>query len=189
MSIFFKRQWPLLGIGAVVALVCFYIIRSGGELTGEPILREIISGEGLKLKDIHYMHDNPDEGLKWILDAGEVRFSGDKRSIFFHEFRLRVEPENRPLFELKGEKGDYSRDSGEINLWGDLEGISGNGYKIVTEHMVINEKRGHLGTQELVKIFGPFFSVVGRGLFVDLEKERLRIESDVTTVFNKESLV
>jgi LPS export ABC transporter protein LptC len=100
-----------------------------------------------------------------------------------------VIPENRPFFELKGSKGDYSRDSGEINLWGDLEGFSGNGYRIISEHLMINERLGHVSTEKPVKIFGPFFSVSGKGLIMDLEKESAKILSDVTTTIEQESLI
>ena len=173
----------------MLAAVAFYLVRSGKEFIQDPLIRGVMSGEGVKLKDIQYTQDDPDKGLKWVLNAGEVRFSEDRKSIFFKDFHLKVIPENRPFFELKGRKGDYLRDSGEINLWGDLEGFSGNGYRIVTEHLMINEKLGHVSTDEPVKIFGPFFSVSGKGLIMDLEKESAKILSDVTTTIEQESLI
>jgi LPS export ABC transporter protein LptC len=184
-----KRQWPLIGFGILLALVCSYLIKSGKEVVRDTFFEEITPGEGIKLKDIHYAQDNPDKGVIWNLHAREMRSSGDKNSIFFNDFRLRVEPEGRPFFELKGKKGDYSRDSGEINLWGDLEVLSGNGFRFTTADVLINEKSGQLSTDKPVEIFGPFFSMKGRGLFVDLEKETLKILSEVTTILNKESLI
>jgi len=182
---FFKRQWPLIGLSVLLAMVSFYLIRSRNDLIEISALKDIIPGEGLKLKEIHYMDDNPDKGLKWDLDAGEVRFSGDKKSMFFNEFRLSLESENRPWFKLKGNEGSYSRDSGEIHLSGNLEGLSENGYSIITEHILINEKSGQLSAQGAVKIRGPYLSVEGKGLFVDLEKETLKVLSDVTTTVEK----
>ncbi|MBL7212982.1 MAG: LPS export ABC transporter periplasmic protein LptC [Desulfobacteraceae bacterium] len=187
MKKFFKRQWPLLGLGALLAMVAFYLATSGGMFLKVPLLKDLISGEGLMLRDIHYTHNDPDKKVKWVLDAKKVKFSGDKSRIFFHDFRLRVEQENRSWYRLKGKKGDYSRASGEINLWGDLEGTSNNGYRILTQHMLINEKKGTLRTEDRVKIFGPLFSIEGQGLFVDLDKEKLKIMSDVTTTVRKES--
>jgi LPS export ABC transporter protein LptC len=183
------RQWPLIGLGLVLAAVAFYLIRSGKELIKDPLVAEVMSGEGIKLKDIQYAQDDPDKEIKWVLNAGEVRFSEDRKSIFFKDFHLKVIPENSPFFELKGSKGDYSRDSGEINLWGDLEGVSGNGYRIVSEHLMINERLGHVSTEEPVKIFGPFFSVSGKGLIMDLKKESAKILSDVTTTIEQEFLI
>jgi LPS export ABC transporter protein LptC len=184
-----KRQWPLIGLGLLLAVVAFFLLKSGRQLIQKPLLSAISSGEGIKLKDIQYAQDDPKKGMRWVLNAREVKFSKDKKSIFFNDFHLKVEPEKRPFFTLKGNKGDYSKDTGEINLWGNLEGFSGDGYRIFTEHLLISEKRGHVSTDEPVKIFGPFFSVSGKGLFVDLEEERLKILSDVTTLLNQRSLM
>ena len=189
MKGFLKKQWPLLGLGAVLVLVSFYLIRSGKEIIKKPILNEIAS-QGVNLKDIHYVHDDQDEGMKWVLDAVEVRFSKGRDNIIFNDFVLTVEPKNRPWFKLKGKKGDYSRDSGEIELWGDLEGYSGNGYRFIAEHLLINEKNSYLSTHKPVQIFGPFFSVEGLGLFFDFKKENLKILSNVTaTILDTERLI
>ncbi|MCP4683586.1 MAG: LPS export ABC transporter periplasmic protein LptC [Desulfobacterales bacterium] len=189
MKKFLKKQWPLLGLAAMLVLVSFYIIKSGEELVQDSLLKGIIPEEGVKLKNIHYTQEDPDEKVKWVLDAEDVSFSGDKKSIRFKDFALEVRPEGKPVFNLKGKKGTYSRDPGDIDLWGDLVGLSGNGYRIVTDHLLINEKTGHLRTESPVDISGPFFSIKGRGLFVDLEKESFKVLSDVTTVIEKDTLI
>ena len=184
----FKRQWPLIAVGIFLAWVVFYLIRSGMGSIQVPRINGSVLGEGLRLEDIHYTNDHGEKGLKWVLDAKEVRFSGDRNNIFFHDFQLRAEPNNRSWFKLKGKKGDYSRRSGEIKLWGGLRGYSENGFKIRTEDIFINEKKEHLNTDKPVKIVGPSFTVEGKGLFVNLKKERLQIMSDVITVLESESL-
>ena len=83
------------------------------------------------------------------------------------------------------EEGDHTKDSGEINLWGNLEGSSENGFRIITDHILIHEKTRRLTTEKPVMIFGPFFSVYGQGLCVDLEKETLKILSNVHAVINE----
>ena len=126
--------------------------------------------------------------MTWSLDAKEMRSSEDENSISFNDFRLMVKPKDRPVIELTGEKGNYSRNSGEINLWGNLKGISGNGYSIVTDHILINEKSRQLTTDRPVVISGPFFSINGQGLLVDLEKETLKILANVTAIIDEESV-
>ena len=184
-----KRQWPLIGLGLLLASVAFFLVRSGRDLIQTPLLSIISSEEGIKLKDIRYAQDDPDKGVKWVLNAREVTVSEDKKSFVFNEFKLEVAPEKRAAFSLKGNRGDYSRDTGEINLWGNLEGFSEEGYRILTEHLLINEANGQISTDEPVKILGPFFTVTGRGLWVDLEKEKLKIHTDVTTFLNQRSLI
>ena len=159
------------------------------EIIKESLLSDMVGEEELKLKNVSYAQNDPSQGMRWTLDAKEVKFSKDKTFISFKDFQLKLRPQNRPTVELKGKKGDYDRNSGEINLRGDLQASTDNGYRIITEHILYKEKEGYLETEEPVRILGPFFSVAGRGLYYNPEKETLRIHSDVTTRIAKESLI
>ena len=185
MKRFLKRHWPLLGLCALMLLATFYLLKSGKDLFKAPaLLKNLMSGEGLKLEDVHYAQDNPDDKIKWVVDAREVRFSGDRKNVEFVDFRLKVEPEDKPWFKLNGKKGSYSKDTGKIELFGSIDGFSSDGYRILTEYLLINEKAGHLSTDKPVKISGPFFVVDGQGLFADLKGERMKVLSNVTTNIN-----
>ena len=189
MKKFLKKQWPLVCLALLVSLVAFYLIRAVKEAPNEPLIKEIMSGEGLKLKDIHYTQDDPEKSLKWVLDAKEVSFSEDRSDIAFQEFQLSLLPDENASFKLKGERGDYSRNTGMIELWGNLEGFSDDGYLMETEYMLVNEKTGQMSSDKPVKISGPYFSVVGKGFFVDMENEKIKILSNVTTTVKKELLI
>ncbi len=185
----FKKHWPLLAIATLLFVVGLYMMGAQKEIIKESLLADIVGEEGIKLKNVSYAQNDPNQGMKWTLDAKEVKFSKDKTFISFKDFRLKLRPQNRPTVELKGKKGDYDRNSGEINLHGDLQAYTDNGYRIITEHILYKEKEGYLKTEEPVRILGPFFSVAGRGLYYNPEKETLRINSDVTTRITKESLI
>jgi len=182
------KYWPIAVIVLLLMIIGYYLIKAQYEGAGDLIVTDLISGEGLRLKNIHYIQDNPDEGVKWVLDAKEVRFSKDRQRISFKNFRLKLEPENSPSIELEGRGGDYDKDSSEISLWGDLHASTDNGYRIITEHILYSQKKGYLNTEEPVKIIGPFFTVTGQGLNINLGKETIRIMSHVTTLINGKSL-
>ena len=174
-----------MGLCGLLVLATFYFFKSSEDLMKAPaLLKNLMSGEGLKLEDVHYSQDNPDKKIKWVVDAREVRFSGDRKNVEFADFKLKVEPEDGPWFTLTGKKGNYSQDSGKIELFGSIDGVSSDGYRILTEYLLINEKAGHLSTDRPVKIFGPFFEVDGKGLFGDLKKETIRVLSNVTTTIS-----
>jgi len=182
MKILLKRHWPLLGLGALLLIVAFYLAKSGKELVKTTaLLKDMASGEGLKLKDIHYRQDDPEDKVKWVLDAEEVQLSEDKKIVRFYDFDLKVETEGRPGFKLSGKRGNYFKDSNKIELWGNLKGFYGNNYEIFTEYLLVSDNLGRLSTDRPVKISGPFFTVKGQGLFVDLANETIKILSNVTT--------
>lgn len=187
MQPFFKRHWPLIGLGVLLALVAAYLIGSGKDFFRNAALEKIVSGEGIKLKDIHYTQDDPEKGMKWVLDAGEVKFSDDRQFISFRGFKLKVTPATRATFEVTGDNGDYSRATGTLNLAGNLKGISEDGYKVLTESIRVDEKKGILTNAKPVEILGPFFSIKGEGVFLDLRKKRLKVLSRVTTVIKGRS--
>ncbi len=170
--------------------VGFYFAKAGKDLIKTTaLIKNVLSGEGVNLKDIHYRQDDPDEKVKWVLDAKEVRFSEDKNTIRFFDFYLKVSAEGRPGFSLKGEKGVYQKKIGKIELWGKLDGTYGDAYRFQTEYVAIDEKNGTVTNQNPVEIIGPFFTVKGKGLFADITGNRVRILSDVVTTIDQEKEV
>jgi LPS export ABC transporter protein LptC len=186
MAVFFKKHWPLMGVAILAVVVAFYLIQAQRNSSRKPAEPNVSAEEGLKLEDIHFTQENPDEKVKWVLDAKEARLSKDKEIISFHKFRLRLEPQKRPRVELEGQRGEYYRASGEIHLQGDLKGTTEDGYSLVTQSAVYRYKQGRLETKDPVKITGPFFSVEGQGLQVNVEKETVHILSDVTALIDKD---
>jgi LPS export ABC transporter protein LptC len=180
-----RKHWPLIGIAFLAILVCLHLLRTprqgreGSSSTGATMEK------GIKLEDIHYSQDDPEDRVKWFLDAEEATLSDDKQVISFRNFKLRLEPENRPRVALEGENGVFHRNSGEIHLQGRLRGSTDDGYRIATESAVYSQKKKCLETQDPVKITGPFFELEGRGLLLNVEKETLLIPSDVTALIDK----
>jgi LPS export ABC transporter protein LptC len=175
-----------MGVAILVAVVVFYLIQGQRNSSNKSVGPDVPAEEGLKLEDVHFTQDNPDDNVKWVLDAKEARLSKDKDVISFHEFKLRLEPGKRPCVELEGQRGEYHRTSGEIRLQGNLKGTTDDGYRIVTESAVYRHKQGRLETKDPVKITGPFFSVVGQGLQLNVETETVHVLSHVTTLIEKD---
>lgn len=187
MERFLKKHWPPILMAVLVGLVSFYFLNSGKSVVQVPEGNEMAKGDGLRLKDIHYTHDDAGQNMKWVLDAEEVTFSVNNNEMAFINYHILVEPSGKPWMRLRGNRGEYSRQTGDIRLWGGLEGQSENGYRIETDRVCINEKSREMRTEEFVKISGPLFSVAGKGMVADIREERIRILSQVTTVLNQEA--
>jgi len=181
MGRFLLKHWPMVGLGLLLAVVAAYLIGAKWVGRGAALLDDVVSREGVQLNEIHYTQDDPERGLRWILDAESVRFSRDQRFVHFSRFLLTVEPKEGAWVKLKGDEGDYSRDTGEIEIRGAIKGETGDGYRLLTEHLLIDEGKKTVRTDAPVQLEGPFFSVEGKGLFFDLNQERVQILSEVTT--------
>jgi LPS export ABC transporter protein LptC len=183
------KYLPVMAIISLFAVIGFFLIKAAYKGAEDMALTELVPEESLRLENIHYIQDNPDEGAKWILDADEIKFSKDMQHISFNNFRFKLEPENNFTIDLVGSSGDFDRTAGEINLRGNLEGHTENGYRISTDHILYKQKEGNLSADGPVEIDGPFFSVTGSGLQVNLEKETIRIISNTKTSIKRGSLM
>jgi LPS export ABC transporter protein LptC len=124
--------------------------------------------------------------VKWVLDASEAKLSKDQQIVTFLNFHVTLEPKDRPRVTMQGKQGEYDKRTGRLVLQGDLRGQTEDGYRFTTEQAVYHHKEGYLETDRAVKISGDFFSVEGKGLFLDMGKEKLQILSDVTTLIHGE---
>lgn len=185
MKRFLKNHWLGVSLGLICVAVSIYVVKGLKRLPEEVPFEQISLDNGIRLKKVHYSQGDIHKALKWKLDAEEVRLSEDNNIVSFQQFRLVVEPKGRPKVRLQGQRGEYSRITGILNLWGNLQIDSDNGYKATSEHLTMDEKRGLLTTEDQVEISGPFFSVTGKGLFVDLKNEILKIRSNVTTTLTR----
>jgi LPS export ABC transporter protein LptC len=178
-----------MGIGVLILMVLGYLLRSQLIHTPTPVVSDPDLEEGIKLKDIHYTQDDPDQGMKWVLDAEEVRFTPDRTRFSFRTFQLNLKPEDRPSIQLEGNRGDYDKNRKEISLQGNLHGVTANGYTIKADRLLYRQDAGILTTEDPVTISGPFFTVQGQGLYFDLGREFFRMASGVTTTVQRDFMI
>lgn len=182
------RYLPLTGIVLLILIIGFYLIASDKEDLAEVILEEIIPEEGFSSKNVEVSQTDPDRGAVWNLKADEFRYSEDGHRVQFLKFAMKIEPEKDLRIELEGNRGEYNKETNEINLYGELKGLTNSGYRIYSEHIIFKQDEDCLETDEDVTFTGPYFSITGKGLYVDLKNETLEVLSDVSSKIKKESL-
>ena len=183
------KYLPLIGIICVFSIIVFFLIKAGNKNINDSYSYRPESETGFGLKKIHYIRNNPDEGIKWVLNSDEVRFSEDRQLLTFNEFCLKLENENGVSIEIKGEKGDYDKNSNKIRLSGNLVGNTDNGYRLTANNVIYIADEGRLQTDNQVTMSGPFFNLQGNGLLIDLNKETFEIASDALTIIDRGSLL
>lgn len=182
MNKFLRKHWPLVAMGFLIAAMTIYLFQARREPMDQKAAQDKESEEGIRLKDIHYVQDDPAHKVKWTLDASEAKLSKDQQFVTFVNFHVTLKPENKPVVTVQGKQGEFDKRSGRLVLQGDLVGETEDGYRFTTEQAVYHHKEGTLETDQAVKISGAFFSIDGKGLFLDLGKEKLQILSNATTL-------
>ncbi|MCU0594920.1 MAG: LPS export ABC transporter periplasmic protein LptC [Desulfobacterota bacterium] len=182
MQKIFRKHWPLVAMGFLIALVTVFLFQARKPPVQQAAPQEKETEEGIRLKDIHYVQDDPSRKVTWALDASEARLSKDQQVVTFMDFHLTLEPENKPRVTVQGKQGEFDKRTGRLELQGDLIGETENGLRFATEQAVYNHKQGSLETDKDVKISGPLFSIEGKGLFLDVGKEKMQILNNATTL-------
>jgi len=182
MNKFLRKHWPLVAMAFLLAAMTVYLFQARMQPVEQKAAQDKESEEGIRLKDIHYVQDDPAHKVKWELDASEAKLSKDQQFVTFANFHVTLKPENKPVVTVQGKQGEFDKRTGLLVLQGDLAGETEDGYRFTTEQAVYHHKEGYLETDKAVKISGAFFTIEGKGLLLDLGKEKLQILSNATTL-------
>ncbi len=184
------KSLPLIGAVLLLLIIGFFLMKSDREEPEKIIPDEIVPEADISSKNFKVTQTDPDKGTRLTLEAdeGSYYYEKDYEIGRFNRFRLDYQMQNAPGFKIEGNSGEYNKAKNEITLYGELKGITGNGYKIYTERITIQQKENCIKSDETVTLEGPFFKITGKGLFMDMEKKTLKILKDVNSVFYRGSL-
>ena len=173
-------------MGFLIATVTVFLFQARKGPVQQTVGQDKQSEAGIRLKDIHYVQDDPANKVKWTLDASEAKLSKDQQFVTFINFHVTLKPENKPVVTMQGKQGEFDKRTGRLVLQGDLVAEIEDGYRFTTEQAVYHHKEGYLETDKAVKISGASFSIEGKGLFLDVDKQKMQILSNVTTLIQGE---
>ena len=183
------KSLPLIGIVLFLATIVFFLIKSDREETEKIIPDEKVPKEDISTEKFKVYEPYTDKGITWTLESDEVHYlEKDEEKVLLVGFRFRYQQRDGFYLYLEGKNGEYSNAGNEIILSGEIKGEASNGYTFYTEHLIFQQKENCLKTDESVTLVGPFFKMTGKGLLIDLEKERLKMLKDIFSIFDKESL-
>lgn len=178
-------MFPIIGILVLLMIVAFFLFKVPRLAMISSKLPDLIPGESLKINDIEYSQDYKNGEGKWELKAKEGHFFDKRQLVTLKDVTLRLDSFKENSFIIKGDEGDYFRETGEITLRGDVIGNSTNGYQIETSLLIYKQKDESVETDKPIRVIGPFFQVRGDGLYIDLKKKIFTVKGDVITTITK----
>ncbi|UCG99738.1 MAG: LPS export ABC transporter periplasmic protein LptC [Deltaproteobacteria bacterium] len=174
---------PIIGILLVLMVVAFFLFKVPRLAMVSSKTPNLIPGESLKISDIEYGQDYKNGEGKWKLKAKEGHFFDKTQIVTLKDVLLKLDSFKENSFTIKGNEGDYIRESGEIILRGDVIGSSTNGYQIETSLLIYRQKDESVETDKPIRVIGPFFHIKGDGLYIDLKKKTFTVKGNVFTTF------
>lgn len=178
-------MFPIIGILVLLMIVAFFLFKVPRLAMISSKVPDLIPGESLKINDIEYSQDYKNGEGKWELKAKEGHFFDKRQLVTLKDVTLRLDSFKENSFIIKGDEGDYLRETGEITLRGDVIGTSTNGYQIETSLLIYKQKDESVETDKPIRVIGPFFQVRGDGLYIDLKKKIFTVKGDVITTITK----
>jgi LPS export ABC transporter protein LptC len=178
------KIWPIGGIFFLLLVGAFFIFKVPQVDVESPAPSGLEAGESLRLSEINYSQDYKNGTRKWELRAKEGCFRNKDQMLSLKDVSLRLDPAKTTSFTIKGNEGDYCRESGRIVLRGEVVGRSDDGYLLETSLLAFSEKEECIETESAIRVSGPFFHVKGDGLVIDMRRKTFTVKGNVCTTFN-----
>jgi LPS export ABC transporter protein LptC len=172
--------WPIAGIIILLLIAAAYIINRPHHAQVSPTASTLVPGEALTLSEVKYDQDQED-GKGWELVAKEAHFFDTTQLVSLKEVLLTLDSAQDNCYRIRGNEGDYCRKTEEIVLKGNVVGNSSNGYQIETSQLTYKQREELVVTDKPIRMRGPFFTVEGDGLSVDLRSSRFKVWKNVST--------
>ena len=176
-----KIMWPIAGIFFLLMIAAFFLFKVPHLVMVSSTTSNLVPGESLKVSDVKYSQDYKNGEGKWELKAKEAHILHKSEIVALKDVFLKLDSVEKNSFTIKGNEGDYFRESGKIILKGDVIGRSANGYQIETSLLIYRQKDESVETDQPIRVVGPFFRVEGDGLYIDLKTKKFMVKENVCT--------
>lgn len=180
-----KKISLLIVITAIVCVACLatMIWHMLKPLTEEEMKPPLSSAAAdLQLKKVKYTETR--EGVKeWELEAFSVGYFQEEGIVVCEKIKATFFGQNKVSYTLTGVQGKFHIKTKVIEVFGGVKIDSTDGYHLRSSSIKYLAERRELITTDLVEMEGPRFRVEGQGMIIDIDRQRVKVLSQVNTVF------
>lgn len=137
----------------------------------------------LTITGLHLTETKGDK-LLWEVEADSAEVYQKQQAVQLKNIKLTLYQEQEPVLHLKGDEGRLDINSRDVAIEGKVTVNLQDGLTFETDSLNWQNEKRILHTPDLVKITKANIHILGRGLVVDIEAERLNIHHGVTTTIN-----
>jgi len=124
----------------------------------------------------------------WRLEAESAKYLRKEKLAIFNDVMVTFYAADGGLYTLKGREGRFWEDIGDIEIRGNVEAITEDGYKLNTDSLRYIASTEVIMTDDAVRLDGPKVSIDGVGLFIYVKKDTLSVPRKVRMVIQDVAL-
>lgn len=134
----------------------------------------------LALDRLHYTQTEAGK-KRWTLTSERAEYLRDSALV-------RLAPVDLAVFDagvfgdlsLRAQRGEFREDIARVDVWDDVVLTAATGERLETETLRYDDKTRQLSSAAPIRITSPRLTLTGVGLLIDLEKNTLVVQKDVT---------
>jgi LPS export ABC transporter protein LptC len=140
----------------------------------------------IELKNVAYSTTNIDNFKEWDLNAESAQYLQGEKRVLLDNLAVNVYRPDGKIYRIRGQKGEFNTESRDIKIRGAVHGVMPDNTTIQTESIDYDHEKRLITTQDKVFIQrGTKFALEGKGVIVDLAKEKMTILSNVKALGSK----
>ena len=183
-------RWVLL-VAAVIAIAAIVYVAVGSkkkQIVVKADIPEILtkSGPKVEMKNVAYSTTNNNNVKEWDLDAESAQYLQGEKRVILENLAVSVYRPNGKVYKIRGRNGDFNTETRDIKIRGLVRGVMPDNTTIETESADYDHQKGLITTQDKILISrNNKFALEGKGMIIDLAKEKMSILSNVKALGSK----
>ena len=173
-----------LAIIVVVVLLAVASLRRFPAKSGHDPLPAKESAADLEMKGVRFT-ETADGSTRWVLESESARYDLSRSIVALSVVNLTAAPRDKRLGEvfLSAPRASYNTETKEVYLSGGVRARTATGMKFSTSAAQFSGTTGVVTTPHPVSLSDATLKVEGTGMDFNVSTYKLRIKSDVTTVY------
>lgn len=170
-----------IGIAAFVGVIIVLVLNFSlsRDTIQEPEPPANTKDADMNFQKIHYTSTDENGVKEWELTALAANYFQAKKLAEFEKVDITFYYKEGQVFTLRSDIGLLNITTRDITLSGNVIGTSNDGYQFRTGSLQYNAEKRQAKTEDKAFLEGPQFSLEGKGMVVDIEREKIFLLNDV----------
>ena len=174
-----KRTILILAIlAAILSLSVFLAIRMIGKSPEKALLKILSDKVDLEVKNVHFTEVG-DSGMNWEITADTARYRKKENLAIFERMTVRLVMSGGETYVMTGDRGLYHTASRDMEIEGNVEIVSENGDRLVTDRLRYRNAEKRIETDRPVVMENPTVRISGVGMIFSLDQKKVSLLAKV----------